>query len=117
LPNSSHFSSNASLQQDFPLWGSVTAFAGGSVSYVGGRASVFQGTTRTGVPLPRQDFPAYAKTDLRAGVKGDSWTANFFVTNIADRRGVLNGGFGNFPPFGFTYIRPRTIGLSVTKMF
>jgi iron complex outermembrane receptor protein len=66
----------------------------------------------------RQVFPAYAKTDLRAGLRYDTWTLNVFVNNVADRRGLLAGGVGGgFDPQGFVIIQPRTIGLSVAKTF
>jgi iron complex outermembrane recepter protein len=111
LPYSSRFSGNLSLQQDFPLASRVTGHVGGALAYVGDRQGVFT------ADASRQDFPAYAKMDLRAGAKYDSWTADFFVNNVADRRGVLTGGLGNNPPFGFVYIQPRTVGLSLVKTF
>jgi len=111
LPYSSRFSGSLSLEQDFPLWGRSTGFLGGTLSYVGARQDVFTGTPQ------RQPLPAYAKTDLKAGVKYDSWTLNLFVNNLTDRRGVLDGGLGTFPPFAFYYIQPRTAGFSVARSF
>jgi hypothetical protein len=40
-----------------------------------------------------------------------------FVNNVADVRGVINGGLGYVTPFAFVYIQPRTIGLNVSKSF
>jgi iron complex outermembrane receptor protein len=111
LPYSSRFSGSLSLDQEFPLADHITASLGASLSYVGERRGVF------GATPARQSLPAYAKTDLRAAVTVDSWTANFFVTNLTDRRGVLAGGIGAFPPFAFTYIQPRTVGLSLIRTF
>jgi len=92
------------------------------------RDIIFDGTSPTpghpnalefrAVDAQRQFYPAYAQMDLRAGVKYDLWTANAFVTNVADKRGVLRGGLGSF--FGlpvFNYIQPRTVGLSVSTDF
>jgi len=103
------------LEQDFPLSGQVTGFAGGAVSYVGNRDGIFTGTA--GVPAPRQEFPGYAKSDVRAGVKYDTWTFNLFVNNLADRRGILAGCLGTNIPYAFQFIQPRTVGLSVAKTF
>jgi iron complex outermembrane recepter protein len=111
LPYGSRWSGNVSLQQDFPISGQLTGFAGGDVSYVGDRLGPFQP-----VP-PRQTLPAYARTDLRAGLRFDTWTVNLFANNVTDRRGVLQGGIGYFPSFAFQYIEPRTIGVSVVKAF
>jgi len=111
LPNSSRFSGSLSAQQDFPLTSRATGFLEAAVSYVGGREDVFTGSPQ------RQNLPAYTKTDVRAGARYDSWTVNFFVNNVADRRGIIDGGLGNIPPFGLYYIQPRTAGLSVTRTF
>jgi iron complex outermembrane receptor protein len=115
LPYSSRFSANFSLQQDFPLADNVTGFVGGTLSYVGDREgefpSVFTASTQ------RQSYPGYARTDLHTGLKYDTWVVNFFVNNLADRRGLLAGGLGQIPPFAFNYIQPRTAGLNVTRNF
>jgi iron complex outermembrane receptor protein len=111
LPYSSRLSGNASVEQSFALTRSVTGFAGGTVSYVGDRKGVF---TFTG---PRQDLPAYANTDLRVGVRFDSCTLNLFATNVFDRRAVVAGGAGDSPPFAFTVLQPRTVGVSIAKVF
>jgi iron complex outermembrane recepter protein len=108
LPYGSRFSGNLSLEQDFPLAARWTGFVGGALSYVGDRLGDFQATAE------RQDLPAYAKLDLRAGAKYDSWTVNFFANNVANRRGVLQGDLTTVPP-AFIYIPPRTIGFSVAK--
>jgi outer membrane receptor protein involved in Fe transport len=111
LPLSSRFSGSVSLEQSFPLTAQVSGFVSGSISYVGDRTGLF---TRQLVGA-RQELPAYAKTDLLAGVRYDSWTANVFVNNLTDRRGLLSGGVGTTFPTSFNIIQPRTIGLSVAK--
>ena len=111
LPNTSRFSGNLSLDDEFPLSSTVRGFVGGSVSYVGSREGVFTSSPQ------RQFFPAYAKTDLRGGARYDTWTATLFVNNVADKKGLISGGLGVYPPFGFYIIQPRTIGLAVTKTF
>jgi outer membrane receptor protein involved in Fe transport len=112
LPYSSKFSANLSLDQDFTLATSTTGFVGATVGYVGDRLGTF-----VGAPTARAAFPSYAKIDLRAGVRYDSWSVNLYATNLADKRGILGGGAGTYPPFAFTYIQPRTVGLAVTKDF
>jgi iron complex outermembrane recepter protein len=116
LPYSSRFSGSVSLEQDFPLTSRLTGFVGGALSYVGDREGIF--TSPPPAIPPRQVFPAYAKTDLRAGAKYESWTVNFFVNNVADKRAVLSGGIGNaINPAAFQYIQPRLVGLNVVKAF
>jgi outer membrane receptor protein involved in Fe transport len=115
LPYSSRFSGNLSLDEEFPLSGRATGFVGGGVSYVGNREGVF--TSPPPAVPPRQFYPAYAKTDLRGGVKYDSWTLNAFVTNVTDKRGVLTGGLGTDFANALYYIQPRTVGISLAKAF
>jgi outer membrane receptor protein involved in Fe transport len=110
LPYSSRFSGSLSVDKDFPF-GAMTAFAGASVSYVGERREAFAASALT----PRADLPAYAKTDVRAGVRNDAWSVNLFVNNVTDKRGVL--GVGSASPNTITYIQPRTIGASVARSF
>jgi iron complex outermembrane receptor protein len=112
LPNTPRFSANLSLNYDFPLASDITGFVGAAMSYVGDREDAF-----SSVSPQRQDLPAYAKLDLRAGAKFDSWTVNFYVNNVADKRGLISGGIGNQLPYAFYYIQPRTLGLSVSKTF
>ena len=111
LPYSSRFSGDFSIEQDFPIVNGVVGFVGGEARYVGDRQGVFTPTST------RQDLPGYAQADLRTGVRLETWTVNVFVNNVADRRGVLDGGLGSFPAYAFTFIQPRTVGFSVGKQF
>ena len=111
LPLSPRISAHLSLKQDFPLWKDVTGFVGGSIDYIGNREGLFVGTPE------RAYYSPYARTDVLAGARFDSWTVNLYGNNITDKRGVLGGGIGMFPPFSYNIIQPRTIGLDVIKKF
>jgi iron complex outermembrane receptor protein len=115
LPNSARWSGNLSAEQDFHIAGDLSGFVGAQTSYVGDRLGVFTGVPDS--PAPRQDFPSYTKTDLRAGVRYDTWTASVYVNNVADRHGLLGGGIGSYLPIAYYYIQPRTIGLNVVRSF
>lgn len=112
LPFSSRFSGGLSLDQEFNLTETLGGFAGISGSYVDDRIGGFVGATGQ-----RQIFPSYTKVDVRAGVRADSWTASLFVNNVADKRGLINGGAGNLFPNSFVFIQPRTVGLSLSRSF
>ena len=103
LPFSSRFAGTLSIEDEFPLSAQLRAFVGGSVSYVGDRPGAI------GARGPR--LSSYTRTDLQAGVRHESWTATLFGNNITDRRGVLNAQF----PTAFTYIQPRTVGLTFSR--
>jgi outer membrane receptor protein involved in Fe transport len=111
LPLSPRFSGNLSMDKRFPLTAAVRAFVGFDLSYVGDRKGVFP------FAPPRQEMPAYAKTDLRAGIDYDAWRANLYVNNLFDRRGLVSGGLGTDLPYSFYYIQPRTVGVSVARDF
>jgi iron complex outermembrane receptor protein len=112
LPFSLRFSGNLSVQQDFGLWGSTTGYVGAAVNYQGDRLGKFTNTTE------RQFYPSYAKTDLQAGVKDGPWTFSMYVNNAADKRGLIVGGLDYFPPaYAAVYIRPRLIGMNISRTF
>jgi len=120
LPLSSRVSGSVSAEQDFPVSKDLTAFVGGQVSYVGDRLGQFQGWSDPAqtMPLPRQRFPGYAKTDILFGIKDDPWKVSLYVNNLADKRGVLNAGATDlYNPNAVLYIVPRTIGLSAVRTF
>ena len=112
LPFSSLFSGNVSVDQNFRLWNNAIGFVGASASFVGNRLGTFQAKG-----TDRQEYPSYTTTSLRAGMKEDSWTVTAYANNVADVRGVLNGGTGYLPTYAFQYITPRTIGINVRKEF
>jgi outer membrane receptor protein involved in Fe transport len=111
LPYSAKNSGSLSLDQAFPMANGFTAFGGLTVSYVGDRQGVFVATPT------RQVLPAYTQADLRGGIRKEAWQVNLFANNVADRRGVLNGGIGTLTPTEFAYIQPRTVGLLVSRTF
>jgi iron complex outermembrane receptor protein len=115
LPYSSRISGNVSVDDDFYLTSGVTGFVGGSVSYVGDRLGTFTSPPPT-VP-PRQDLPGYARADIRAGARYQSWTVDVFVNNLMDNRGLLVGGIGTGFPSRFAFIQPRTVGLTISRSF
>lgn len=111
LPYSSRYSGNLSLQQAISLGHSAVGYVGGTLSYIGDRKGAF---TYNDV---RQSFPGFAKVDLEAGVRWNSWDLSVYANNVLDRRGILNGGTGSFNQQAIFYIRPRTVGATVTKSF
>ena len=114
LPLSPHVSGNLSVDQRFRATDRVNVFVGANLSYVGGRKGVFPFNDPS---VPRQEFPAYARTDLRAGLDFAAWRANVYVNNVFDRRALVSGGAWTDLPYSFYYIQPRTIGVSLAREF
>jgi outer membrane receptor protein involved in Fe transport len=107
LPGATPWSGNFSIDQDFPLGSLATGSVGGSWVYVGKREGGF-GTLA---------LPSYTQLDLRAGARYESWTLDLFLTNVADKRGSLSGTETPGAVSELVYIRPRTVGISVSKSF
>jgi outer membrane receptor protein involved in Fe transport len=116
IEGTSRFSGNLSVDEEFILTGRLTAFAGGVLSYIGDRLGGIQAPG-----IPRDRFPAYAQVDLHAGVKYDTWNLSVFANNVADKRGILEGGadYQYEYPNAHTYsiIQPRNVGFNVSKTF
>jgi iron complex outermembrane receptor protein len=123
LPSAPKYSAQLSIQQSFPLFAKATGSLAAVVNYTGDRLGTFiacAAPTVTGacpVPPSRQDYPAFARTDLRANVQYGSWAWTFYANNVADIRGILSGGGPYFIPYAFNIIQPRTVGLNLAKTF
>jgi iron complex outermembrane recepter protein len=111
LPFSPKWSGNLSLEQQIPM-GAFTGFAGASITYLGSRKDSF-----TGTGADRLTFPAYTKADLYVGTNYEDWTARLYANNVANRRGIINGGPSTLIPNSYYYITPRTIGVQVSRNF
>ncbi len=116
LPYNSKFSGSFSIDQDIPVNDSLTAFVGSTLAHNGRRQGEFV-RSPTAVRLV---YDSYTTVDLRAGLRKDDWTLNMFVANLANERGVSGGGPRGsaataVAPFITNYIRPRTVGLSVSR--
>ncbi|HZT00656.1 MAG TPA: TonB-dependent receptor plug domain-containing protein [Steroidobacteraceae bacterium] len=105
LPYAPRLSGHFSLDYTHTLGERLFGHAGFEVTYTGDRLSVF-----TPTPL-RQAFGGYTRIDLHVGLDTGPLDVNLYANNVANRRGILNGGPGSYPPYGFIYIQPRTVGL------
>jgi iron complex outermembrane recepter protein len=110
LPYASRFSGNLAAQQNFKITDFLTAFVSGSVNYLGDRKDVFVPAS-----IERATLPGYAQINARSGIQYNAWTVSLFANNLADRRGSVNTD-----PLVYnsiTYIQPRTLGISLVKIF
>jgi iron complex outermembrane receptor protein len=107
------FTSNASVEQAFPLGSSVTASIGGAVSHVSSLAGEFPGSPT----VSRRSTPGYTQTDVRTTARYGSWGITLFANNLTNERGILNDWSFYPPNTAFYDIQPRTIGMSVATTF
>lgn len=118
LPLSSRFTGSVTIDQEFTVSDSIDGFVGATVAHVGSRLAEFTRDTT----LVRMKYPEYTTFDLRAGLKTAQWSANLFVSNLTDKRGIVGGSSRlsttTFAaPYAISYIRPRTVGLSLARNF
>lgn len=118
LPNVPRFSGTLSVEQSFPLSGSLEAFVGGSISHVSSRRAEFANSAAE----IRVQMPAYTKGDVRFGVRDGALTVTAFVSNVGNSRGVLYGGpLGSHTavtdPFYKLVLQPRTFGITASRSF
>jgi iron complex outermembrane receptor protein len=71
-------------------------------------------------PSPRYTLPGFAVTDLKLGFQAADWSAQLFINNLADERGITfqSNYFGNY--YGQSnedVIRPRSMGIALRKSF
>lgn len=121
LPASAKFSSNLSIQQDFPITGELTGFVGANWTRVGSRQSALRLNVNppNDPAAPRFGVPGYSQIDLRAGVNyNESWHLNMFVRNLTDKKGIVTADNRNGTSVTFVnFLTPRTIGFSLAKEF
>jgi iron complex outermembrane recepter protein len=115
LPYGSQVSGHLSIDDEYPIVGDLRGVLGATLSYVGNRLGEF--TPGPPNPPARTSYPAYTQADLRVGCRVRSWNVDATATNVFNKRGILGGGLASYPPYAFTLIQPRTIGLSVSTRF
>jgi outer membrane receptor protein involved in Fe transport len=117
LPASARFTSNLSIQQDFPIASSLTGFVGGNWSFVGSRESAFMSSAADSTP--RFTLPSYSLVDVQTGITyGSGWRASLFLRNALNKLGVITADNRNGTSVtSVNYLQPRTVGMNVSKEF
>ena len=126
LPVTAKFKGNAVARYEFPI-GGVDGHVQFAVNHIGKRRSDLRPFENDIVG----NFKSYTTADFSVGVKGEGWDAELFATNLFNSRGVINsavqcgeaicgdagGGTTNGGVFYDNVIRPRLIGVKVSKDF
>ncbi|NJS13942.1 MAG: TonB-dependent receptor [Sphingopyxis sp.] len=126
LPVTAKFKGNAVARYEVPV-GDLDAHIQFAVNHIGSRRS----DLRTAENAIKGFFGAYTTADISAGIKGESWSLELYATNLFNSNGVVNSGVqcvetvcgdpgngsGTGGVFYDTVIRPRLVGLKVSKDF
>jgi outer membrane receptor protein involved in Fe transport len=116
LPASAKFTSNLSIQQNFPLSNGASAFVGGNWSYIGDRESEFQ--LSAAGSTPRFSIPSYSLVDLNAGLQWQKWEATLFLRNAFNTKGVITADNRNGTSVtSVNYLQPVSVGMTVSYQF
>jgi iron complex outermembrane recepter protein len=81
------------------------------ISYQGERNAYFESSPFN---LTLDD---YTLLNLRAAVSNDVWSATLFARNATDERAQISAINSNQDPHALTTVRPRTIGIAITRDF
>lgn len=112
LPEVPRFLANAALSYSIPLTATVTANFRGDIQYRDATNSQTNARSRFNVPLA-----PYTLVNLRAGVDWNEWNATVFVKNLTDKRAQIDAISSDQDPLALLTVRPRTVGLQVTRKF
>jgi outer membrane receptor protein involved in Fe transport len=62
------------------------------------------------ITINRDKIDSYFMSNVSAGVTGDSWSAELYISNLSDERAEVSRNFV-FDVQSVTYAQPRTIGV------
>jgi len=112
LPEVPKFMANAALSYSVPVSDAVTANFRGDLQYRDATNSQTNARSIYNVPLA-----PYTLLNLRAGVDWNEWNATVFVKNVTDKRAQVDAISSSQDPLALLTVRPRTVGLQVTRKF
>ena len=120
LPYTPRIAVSLNGDYEWSIGGDAKAFVGGTIRLVGEQMADYDPGYRAANGRQRR-IPSYDAVDLRAGIDLGKATLEIFARNVTDSRGIVDvsaiqGGAGSLPnnAVSTAFIRPRTIGLSLT---
>lgn len=115
LPTSPKVAASVNVRYDLNLV-NAPGFVALNVGHTGDRTVSFDGN----LGAPNYKLPAYTTVDINAGAQVGGFDVGAYVRNLGDTRGQVSA-YTQFAGFGVpnwvNYIRPRTIGVTVSRAF
>jgi outer membrane receptor protein involved in Fe transport len=112
LPEVPKFLADAALSYSIPVSAVLTANFRADVQYRDATKSQTNPLSPYNVPLA-----PYTLLNLRAGVDWNEWNATVFAKNVTDKRAQVDAISSSQDPLAYITVRPRTVGLQVTRRF
>jgi iron complex outermembrane receptor protein len=111
IPNVAPFEFSLGANYTVPVTTDWNATFAADVSYRDGEDSYFSSNSFN-IPLK-----AYTLLNLHAGLSDHQWNAMVFIRNATDERAQISAINSSQDPDALLTVRPRTIGVSVTRNF
>jgi hypothetical protein len=107
------FQLNLGLNYTAPITGNWQGVVATDVNYRDAETGYFAGSNnKFNVALA-----PYALMNLRLGVINGPWSATLFARNLTDKRAQVSVINSSQDPHALLTVRPRTIGLTLTRKF
>ncbi len=113
------FQANLGLNYTRPIVADWQGVAGVDVTFRGRENSYFSSALlQVSPPIPENvELSPYSLVNLRLGIIKDRWSVTAFARNLTDKRAQISAINSTQDPDALLTVRPRTIGLTVTRKF
>jgi outer membrane receptor protein involved in Fe transport len=112
IPNVPKFQFDAGLNYTRPIVGDWQGMLAADVTYRGAVNAYFASNQKFNLRLS-----PYTLVGLRAGVINGPWSMTAFARNLTNRRAEVSAINSDQDPDALLTVRPRTVGLAVTRRF
>jgi iron complex outermembrane receptor protein len=112
IPNVPKLQGNLTIEYDHPLTGDLNGTLAADIGYRGSTNTQLNTASPFNVRLA-----AYTLVNLRASITNDAWTATLFARNATDERAQVDAISSTQDPLARITVRPRTVGVSLTRRF
>ena len=113
IPNVPKFQLTFGLNYTAPITGNWQGVIATDVNYRDAETGYFAGTqNKFNVPLA-----PYTLMNLRLGLVNGPWSATLFARNLTDKRAQVSVINSSQDPHALLTVRPRTIGVTLTRKF
>ncbi len=112
IPNVPKFQFNLSLNYTRPLSGNWQGVVATDVNYRDAVNAYFASNTQFNLPLA-----PYTLVNLRFGLINGPWSVTAFARNLIDKRAEVSAINSSQDPDSLLTVRPRTIGVRLTRTF
>jgi iron complex outermembrane receptor protein len=111
IPNVPKFQADVGVNYTRPIGGDWQGVAAADVNYRG-RVNSYFASNSFNLPLA-----SYTLVNLRAGVINGPWSVTAFARNLTNKRAEVSAINSTQDPDALLTVRPRTIGVTVTRKF